>query len=395
MARTRRTETAASFAPLEPKRPEAKVFAEIAGRSKGFRPARQVLRRVRAVPTIFPAVDYRLRVAGWPIDRTAFIHGPSIAGKTTFANGLGLSFLRRSHMYALMDAEHTTPIPWLETLFGEYADDPRFIASRPASYEQAVDDVRRISQGVAEARAKGRIPPETTCLFVVDSIGKLVPLDIQEKIRKHAAESDKGSVDGYSGAAGMIKAAMNKAWLDQLVPEMAQTGCAIAFIVREAKDRTATARDATFGNDWKTTGGASLLYEASVEIRVADARILRENPEDWKSAPVGESHLVEVRKTKVAARQDAVERTYFHTSNGRWTPEGFDSARDLLELGQELGVVKASGSWVSFGGKRFQGARRFLLHAAESPGYVAELDAACRAKFRPDAEKRADIVGPA
>ena len=267
-------------------------------------------------------------------------------------------------------------------------DDPRFIASRPESYEQAVDDVRKIALGVAEARLKGKIEKDTTCLFGVDSIGKLVPLDIQEKIRKHAAETKDGSVDGYRGAAGMIKASLNKAWLDQLIPLMHSTGCAIVFIVRESKDRDASARDRQYGSDWKTTGGGSLLYEASLEIRVSDAKMIREDPEDWKSAVVGERHLCEIRKTKVSARQDVVEKCSFATSNGKWTPEGFDRARDLLDLGEDLGVVKRSGSWVSYGGKRFQGERGFLQ--AATPEYLDRLESDCRAKFD---VTRSDVVG--
>jgi recombination protein RecA len=372
------------------KNPKIDVFAQIAARSKSYRPAREVLRRVRAVPTILPAVDWKLRVGGWPIDRVAFAHGPSIAGKTKFMHALGYSFLRRGHIYAPMDAEHTTPITWLEQLFGEYADSSRFIASRPTTYEQGVDDVNRVAEAVAEMREKGRIPPETTCLFAVDSIGSLVPQDIQEKIRKHAAESKEGSVDGMRGASGMIQAALNKAWLRQLVPLMSATGCAILFIVRETKKQNATADEKRFGTDWKVTGGESLMYEGSVEIRVSDAKILREDPEDYKSAMVGERHSVEIRKTKVSARQDKVEHAFFNTSNGAWTPEGFDRVRDLLELGIEFGLVKQAGAWLSFGGKRFQGTERFLRKA--EPELVDELEAACRGKFG-DIDKVADVVG--
>jgi recombination protein RecA len=384
-------ESAADFAPeLPAKRPGAKAFADIAAGTSSFRPARQVLRRVRSVPTIFPGLDHKLRVGGWPIDRVAFVHGPSMAGKTTFVQGLGLSFLRRGHMYAFMDAEHTTPAPWLEILLGQYVDDPRFVASRPESYEQAVDDVRKTALGLKAAREAGKVPPDTTCLFVVDSLGKLVPLDIQEKIRKHAAESKDGSVDGYRGASGMIKAALNKAWLDQLIPLMASTGCAIVFVVRESQDRDATARDRMFGNDWKTTGGSSLLYEASIEIRVSESKVVREDPDDWKSAAVGERHTVEIRKTKVSAREDVVEKCSFATSNGLWTPEGFDRARDLLDLGEDLGVVERGGSWVSFGGRKFQGERRFLQGA--DPELLDALEAACRAASAADVAKRADVL---
>jgi RecA/RadA recombinase len=377
---------------LPSRRPGARVFAEIASRSKSFRQAREVLRRVRAVPTIFPAFDWKTRVGGCPIDRVMMIHGPSSAGKTQFANGLGLSFLRRGHAYALVDAECTTPIPWLETMMGAYADDPAFFASRPESYEQAVDDVRRTALGIAEARDKKKLHADTTCLFVVDSIGKLVPLDIQEKIRKHAAESEKGSIDGFSGAAGMIKAALNKAWLDQLVPLMNQTGCAIAFIVRESKDREASPMSRKFGSDWKTTGGGALFYESSLAIRVSRANLLHEQPDDWKSAVVGERHLVEIHKTKVSARQDVVEKCWFSTSNGAWTPEGFDRARDLLELGLDLGVIKqGGGAWLSYTGNRWQGPKRFLKSA--TPLLLDEIESEIRARFGEDVASRADVVG--
>jgi RecA/RadA recombinase len=391
MARRARERTAAEFAPRRETR--ADVFAEIAARSRGFKPAREVLRRVRAVPTIFPAVDYKTRVGGWPIDRILLVSGPSAAGKTVFTHGLGLSFLRRRHCYAFIDGEHTTPQPWVETLFGEYADDPRFVALRPTSYEQATDAVERHATDIAEAREKGKLEPETTCLFVVDSLGCLVPQDLLDKMRKQAAESKDGSVDGMRGASGMIQAAYNKSWLRRLVPLMSGTGCAIAIIVREAVDMNASKDDRKYGNDWKLIGGVASFYEASLHARVSAAKILHsEKGEEGKknTSPVtGELHIVEIRKTKVSAREADVERTYFHTSSGLWTPEGFDRARDLFELGKQLGVLKQAGAWVAFGGKRFQGDRQFLQRA--EPAYLDALEAACREKF--GSEKIADVVG--
>ena len=392
MARTRRVAepSPADLAPGKARRPEAKAFAEIAAKSKSFRPAREVLRRVRAVPSIFPSVDRATRVGGWPIDRIAVVHGPSAAGKTLFAHGLGLSFLRRGHMYCLLDVEMTTPQPWMETLFGEYADNPAFIASRPKTYEQAVNDVRKVAEGVAEQREKGRLPPDTTALFVVDSIRKLVPEDIQARIKKLGAEGEKGSVDGFSGAAGRMRAALNAAWLDELVPLMGHTGCAMLFVGRESDDPTADARDRQFGNDWKLTGGRALYFDSSMVVRVSRASMVFEGPEGDKLA-VGEKHLVEIHKTKVSARQDRVERAYFHTSSGAKYPEGFDRARDVFHLADEVGVWKTSGAWRSFGRKRWQGEARFVATAE-----LADLDAieaACREKFGDLVKERSDIVG--
>lgn len=388
MARARREEKS-ELPPAPARRPEARAFAEIAGRSKSFRPPREVLKRVRAVPTIFPAIDWKTRVGGWPIDRITILHGPSGYGKTKLYLGLGLSFLKRGHMFCPIDAERTTPFPWVETLYGELAGDPGFFASRPDNYEQAVDDVRRVAEGLAEARAKGRVPPDTTALFVVDSLGKLVPQDIQAKIRKAGAESEKGSVDGMSGAAGLIKAALHKAWLDELIPLMDRTGCGILLVIREAKDMNASSRDRQFGADWKLQGGESPKYEGSLVVRVSHASMVYEG--DGDESAIGERHTVQIHKTKVSAREDRVEQTYFWTSNGQKGPEGFDRARDLLYLGGELGVLKKSGAWVSFERKRWQGEARFA--ATADAATLDALEAACREKFGEDVAKRADVVG--
>jgi recombination protein RecA len=396
MSRKKLAETDEEIAPeLPERRPGARVFAEIAKRSKIFRPAREVLRRVRAVPTIMTAVDYKLRVGGWPTDRVGVVHGPSGKGKTTFAQGVGLSFLKRGHAYRFVDAEMTTPSPWVEQLFGAYADDPAFMALCPDTFEQAMDGVRQDAEEQAELRDRGKLPKDTTCLYVVDSLGKLVPKDIQAQIDKVAADSKDGSADGMKGAAGMIRALKAKGWLDQLTPLMRRTGCAMLFIVREARDKNATARDRQFGSDWRVTGGDSLIYDASLEIRISAAMMVHEiayPKEGWRASPiVGEKHVVEIRKTKVSARLDVVEETYFHVSNGAWSPEGFDRARDLLELGLELGVVRQGGSWITYGGNRWQGARRFLTGA--KPELLDALECDVRAKFGADVAERADVVG--
>jgi recombination protein RecA len=369
--------------------PQQKVFGEIAARSKSFRPARETLKRVRAVPTIFPWLDWRTRVGGWPIDRVGVVHGPSAAGKTLLCHGLGLSFLKRGHMYCPIDAEMTTPVTWMETLLGPHVDAGACFASRPLSYEQAVDDVRKVANGLAEARAKGRVPPETTCLFVVDSIRKLVPEDLTARIKKFGAEGERGSVDGFSGAAGRMRAALNSAWLDELVPLMYHTGCAILFVGRESDDPNASARDRQFGADWKLTGGRGMYFDSSLVCRVVRDRYVTVGAEESKQV-VGERHLVEIHKTKVSAQQDRVEKAYFYTSNGKGAPEGFDRARDLLGLADELGVVKRSGAWLSWNGKRWQGDARFV--ETVRPEQLDELEAALRARFEEAASERAEVM---
>lgn len=364
---------------IPPKNPTAKAFADIMGSTKSFRPARDVLTVVKAVPTIFPDVDRTLKCGGWPLERVAVVHGPSSHGKTMFCHGLGLSFLRRGHMYGFVDAEFTTPITWLDALMGEHANSPAFIAMRPKTYEEAVDGIRAGSENMAKARREGKVPPDTSILWVVDSVRKLQPKDLIKRLEKMGAEGEKGSVDGYGGGAARLKANLNAAWLDELVPLMGHTGCTIALIGRESDDATADARDRQFGRDWKLTGGKALQFDSSMTVRISLAGKVTVGPEDAKVV-VGERHLVEVRKTKVAAKVDHVEKAYFHTDL-----LGFDRARDLLRLGEELGVLKTSGAWVSFEGQRFQGAARFAEKA--SAELLDGIEAACRKKFGQEAQQ--------
>lgn len=358
------------------------AFANAAKSFKSFRPARETLKRVRAVPTVFPQLDHATRVGGWPIDRVAVIHGVSNEGKTLLMHGIGLSFLQRGHIYALIDAEMTTPITWLENLYGAYADADTFLASRPKSYEEAVDDVRRLCTTVHDLRSTGKVPPDTTALIVVDSIRKLVPEDLIARIKKSGASGDKGSVDGFGGAAGRMRAGMNAAWLDELVPLVYHAGCAITFIARESEDPNADARDKMFGNDWKMSGGKALEFDSSLIARVKRDDWIRSSAGDYKSPVIGERHRVDIRKTKVAGKQDKIARSYFHTSNGVASPEGFDRARDVLELASRLEVVRTSGSWLTWGKYRWQGEARAVDKLRADPEVMAELEAAAREKFQ-------------
>lgn len=378
----------------QPRSPGLAALGELAGKFKAFRPAREVLTRVRALPTIFPWVDHATRVRGWPIERVTLAHGESNHGKTILAHGLGLSFLQCDGVYGLIDAEHTTPITWLESLFGPYADASSFLAMRPKTYESAVDETKRLCEGFAELREKGRVPPHATVFLVVDSVRKLLPEDILARVKRMGAEGEKGSVDGFGGRAAQYRAALNAAWLDTLVPLMAHTKSAIMFIAREAEDPAASAMDKRFGNDFKVSGGKSLYYESSLVVRVsrASSTYVGGSAEE-KGTMVGERIAVTIMKTKVSARQANRERAYFHVANGRepGVPEGFDRARDLFELGKELGIVKAAGAWWGGPGFRAQGEAKALEKIRA--GAAAELEMACREKSAEIATKSETLAG--
>lgn len=313
------------------------ALGKVASKFSGWEPARKVLTPVRAVKTIFPQINLGTRVGGWPLQRVAVVHGPSAHGKTIFCHGLGLSFLRANHFYGFIDAEYTTPEDWLIELMGtEMASLPTFVAKRPKTYEETTDAVRSMVETIANSVEKKEIDPDTSALIVVDSIKKLVPTRLREKIEKEGADSSKGSIDGMSGRAGEYKAALNTAWLDQLIPLVYHTGTTIIFIGRESDNMD---RRTPFDPKWKLTGGRGIIFDSSIIIRVTHDKWIKLNDKI-----IGERHLAAIHKTKVGGKSDKIVQCYFHTSNGNFISAGFDKARDVIDLGIRLGsIIKNKG----------------------------------------------------
>ena len=363
-------------------------MSAVARRFAAFRPATEVLTKVRSVETRFVQVDRATRVNGWPIERIATVHGPSNHGKTTFCHGLGLSFLERGHYYGFIDAEYTSPEKWLSEMMGARASHPGFVAMRPTSFEQTVDGVRQFVETIGEARDKGELDEDTSAVLVVDSIRKLVPDRLIEKIAKEGAAGKNGSVDGMGGRAAMYKAALQSQWLDELVPLLAKTGTAMIIIAREADDPDATILDKKYGSDWKVQGSKSLIYDASLVIRITRDGWLREGARE-DGIVVGERHRARIWKTKVGGKDNRHVDAYFHTANGVDGHVGFDRARDVIEVAKDFGIIEMKGSWANYGARKWQGDRKLIDDLRADAGLLSEIEATARTMFddKPIAEE--------
>lgn len=344
-----------------------------------WRPAPEVLTQVRSVRTIFPMFDRATRVGGYPIDRVNTCHGPSNHGKTAFSLGLGLSFLKQGHIFAHIDAEMTTPSSWIAKLFGDEVHNPGFVAMRPRNYEEAINGVKELTETVAEARAKGNLPDDTTALIVVDSIRKLVPKSLLAKLEKDGA-------DGLGGRAQQLKAAMNQAWLDDLTPQLYHNGASVLLIARESERPNATDDDRKYDNAWQVQGGKGIIYDASLVMRITRSAWVYGPKRGDKPGPVlGEKIKVSIWKTKVESKDDKHAIGFFHLSNGTLTPEGFDRARDVLELATSYGTIEQSGSWYSYNGKKLgQGKDAVVKVLNTNHALLTHIENACREEFKPE-----------
>lgn len=354
-----------------------KALHKVSQRFKGFKPATEVLTRVRAHPTIFPLYDRATKVGGHPIERIALVHGPSNHGKTAFVHGLGLSFLRAGNFYAYVDAEYTTPEEWLQMLMRGYQDHPGFVASRPDSYEQTVDAIRDFVNNVASARNAGDLEPETTALIVVDSVRKLVPKNLMAKLLKGA---EKESIDGAGGRGAMIKAALNAQWLDELVPLLYHTKTSLVFIAREYEQGVDLSKlhEPGGGSEYKVGGGKALIFESSLVARIT--RSFTKEGQGDAARIVGERHRIDITKTKVSGKQHRVETGFFHTSNGVLVPAGFDRARDVIELALDAGVIEQAGSWLKCDdlNVKWQGVSKAVVELTKDEAMLDTLEGIAR-----------------
>lgn len=349
-----------------------------------WRPATEVLREVEAVPTCFPQLDAITQVNGWPISRVGVIFGPSAEGKTELLLGLGRSFLARDHFFAFLDLEYTTPPSWAAKLLGPYVSHPGFVSLPPGgTYEKNAAAVRAFCERIAKARKDGDLSPDTTALIGVDSIRKLMPENILARLSKEVSEGGKAQrgkrqgIDGIGGRGAQIKAALNASWMDELVPLLAATRCAVVLISREDVDP-----EDTFVDHPKIGGGRAIFYDSSLAVRVTKHDLVEEIAGD--KVTVGERHIATIYKSKVAGRLEKRPMAAFHTSNGRVVPEGYWPERDVLELAEECGVVELRGSYYLFGRKRLgHGKPGTLKRLHDDPSIFAELEQATRATLKP------------
>lgn len=354
----------------------------VAEEFKNFRPASVALTRVRAVPTIFTGFDLATRVGGFPIERFTLIHGPSTGGKTSVAIGFMLSFLLRGHPVLFVDAEYTTTRTWVEREMGPFFNHPLFLVHHPKTYEETRDKVREFLNRIHSLREKKKLSEDTSALVVVDSIRKLIPADQFARIMK---EKNKGA-DGVRNRMGQIKAQMNSAWLDELVPLLYHTRTAMMAVAREISDPNNTnPQAARFKTNVMTSGGGALFYDASLDLRSTKVgtygKVVKgSGGEDETKIPYGDIHEIAITKSKVAGKEEFRAKCRFFVSNGVWTPPGIDRARDLLEVARKLDIVEGT-SWLKFGSKKWQGEHLAVRALHQNPELFDKLNQACREEF--------------
>ena len=287
---------------------------------------------VEAIPTGSIALDLALGIGGVPRGRVVEIFGPESSGKTTLAQHILAEAQRMGGSVAYVDAEHA--------LDPDYAracgvDVDNMLISQPDTGEQALEIVDMlVRSGAIDA-------------IVIDSVAALVP--------RAEIEGDMG--DTHVG----LQARLMSQALRKLTAGISRSKAVVIFI-NQLREKIGV----MFGNPETTPGGRALKFYSSVRLDIRRIDQIKLGTE-----VVGGRHKVKVVKNKVAPPFRIAEFDLMYA-------EGISKQGGVLDVGMEMGLVKKSGAFFSYGDVRLgqgrENAKEFLrLHADVSEEIEREI----------------------
>src|ERR671929_520511 len=261
---------------------------------------------VEVVPTGSIALDIALGVGGVPRGRVVEVFGPESSGKTTIIQHVIAEAQRMGGTCAIVDAEHALDPSYARKVG---VDVDNLFISQPDSAEQALE--------IAEALVRSA----AFDVVAIDSVAALVP----------RAELEGEMGDSHVG----LQARLMSQALRKLTGAISRTKTSVVF-TNQLREKVGV----MFGNPETTPGGRALKFYASVRLDVRRIEQIKQGTE-----VVGNRTRVRVVKNKVAPPFRVAEFDIMYN-------EGISKSGGLLDVGIELGIVRKTGSFFSFGDQR-------------------------------------------
>jgi recombination protein RecA len=289
----------------------------------------EAVEKVEAIPSGSLTLDIALGVDGYPKGRIVEIYGPESSGKTTLAIHAIAEVQKQGGIAAIIDAEHAFDQFYAAKLG---VDIDNLLISQPDNGEQALEIADNLIRS-------GAID-----LIVIDSVAALTP---------------KAEIEGEMGDSQMgLQARLMSKALRKLTASINKAKCTCIFI-NQLRDKIGV----MFGNPETTTGGNALKFYASVRIDIRKASQIKDGED-----VTGNRVKVKVVKNKVAP---PFKRAEFDIMYG----EGISKIGEIIDLGVELGIVKKSGSWFSYGEVKLgQGRDSVKTLLSDNPELTDELE---------------------
>ncbi len=289
------------------------------------------------IPTGSIALDYALGIGGVPRGRVVEIFGPESSGKTTLALSILSQAQKGGGVAAFIDAEHAMD-PTYSKKVGVNLDD--LLISQPDTGEQALE--------IAETLVRSN----AVDVIVIDSVAALVP---------------RAEIEGEMGdqLVGLQARLMSQA-MRKLTAAISKSKTCVIFI-NQIREKIGV----MFGNPETTPGGRALKFYASVRIDLRRRETIKSG-----DTVIGSSVRAKVVKNKVAPP--------FHQADfDIYYDEGISKETGILDLCEEMGIVKKSGAWLLYGDEKLgQGRDNARIFLKENSKTALELEEKIREKMK-------------
>ena len=279
-------------------------------------------------------IDQALGIVGYPKGRVIEIFGPESSGKTTLAIHAIAEAQKAGGIAAFIDAEHAFDSAYARKLG---VDIDELLISQPDNGEQALEIADHLIRSSA------------IDIVVIDSVAALTP---------------KAEIEGEMGESKMgLQARLMSQALRKLTASISKTRTVCIFI-NQLRDKIGV----VYGNPETTTGGNALKFYASVRIDIRKASVIKDGEEQ-----LGARAKVKIVKNKLAP---PFRRAEFDIMYG----EGISKIGEIIDLGVDLGILKKSGSWFSYGERKIGQGRDSVKELLKSDEALRdEIEAKVRA----------------
>ena len=289
---------------------------------------------VPVIPSGSITIDQALGIGGSPKGRVIEIFGPESSGKTTLAIHAIAEAQKAGGIAAFIDAEHAFDSAYARKLG---VDIDELLISQPDNGEQALEIADHLIRSSA------------IDIVVIDSVAALTP---------------KAEIEGEMGESKMgLQARLMSQALRKLTASISKTRTVCIFI-NQLRDKIGV----VYGNPETTTGGNALKFYASVRIDIRKASVIKDGEEQ-----LGARAKVKIVKNKLAP---PFRRAEFDIMYG----EGISKIGEIIDLGVDLGILKKSGSWFSYGERKIGQGRDSVKELLKSDEALRdEIEAKVRA----------------
>ncbi len=295
----------------------------------------EAIKTVESIPSGSLTLDIATGIGGIPRGRITEIYGPESSGKTTLTLHLIAEAQKKGGKAVFIDAEHAFDPKYAKAIGVKLED---LIISQPDYGEQALE--------IAETLIRSGVVD----VVVIDSVAALVP---KAELEGDIEDSNVGlHARLMSKAMRVLKGAVNKS----------NTALVLINQIREKVG-------VMFGNPETTTGGRAIKFFADMRLEV------RKKDIKDSGEKVGSRVKVKVVKNKLAPPFKEAE---FDVIYG----EGISKEGELLDLGEELGIIRKSGAWYSYGDQKIgQGREKAREFLKQNPEIAEDIEKQIREKL--------------